>query len=58
MKKKLQIRKDGKARFALQDGSMVTTRWFKSRDAALLWLGKKILAEAAWVTKLKWRQPK
>ena len=59
MKKKLQIREDGKARFALQDGSMVTNRWFKDRDAALRWLGKQVLSGNGdmWVAKFKWRRP-
>ena len=59
MKKTLQIRDDGKARFILEDGSMVTNSWFKDQEAALRWLGKQVLAgnEDAWVAKLKWRRP-
>jgi hypothetical protein len=57
MKKKLQIREDGKARFALQDDSMVANRWFKDQEVALRWLGKQVLAgnEDTWMMKFKWR---
>lgn len=60
MKKKLEIREDGKARFILQDGSMVTNRWFKDQEAALRWLGRQVLSgnEDTWMMKFKWRQPK
>lgn len=60
MKKKLQIREDGKARFVLQDGSMVTNRWFKDQEAALRRLGKQVLIgnEDTWMTKFKWRPHK
>ncbi len=59
MRKKLEIREDGKARFVLKDESMASNRWFKDQEAALRWLGKQVLAgnEDTWVMKLKWRTP-
>jgi len=55
MKKELEIRDDGKARFTLKDRSMAT-RWFKNQESALQHLGRLTLkhGDTAFAY-LKWR---
>ena len=56
MRKEIEIRKDGKARFRLADKTMAT-RWFKDKDSALQHLGRLVLLHGDTAFgHLKWTQ--